>query len=240
MAAPPSSQPALAGAQTQTMFPPVRGTREMVAAANNQEVEAGYRMLTAGGNAVDAGVAAVLAAAVTEQSRFGLGGEMPVLIKMKGSPVIAISGIGTAPKLATAEYYRQRQPEPWEPPERYAPIPSQGIRSAIVPGAFDGLILALTRYGTMSFAQVAAPAIGYAEGFPIGNEFAGMLEGYRSIIELWPDSFRLFYPNGEPPHAGDLVEMPALAKTLRGLAAVEKKDRGHPRGETEGSARRLL
>ena len=57
-----------------TMVPPVRGTHEMVGAANNLEVEAGYRLLTQGGNAVDAGVASVLAAAVTELSRFGLGG----------------------------------------------------------------------------------------------------------------------------------------------------------------------
>src|SRR6476659_1574332 len=87
-------------AQTRTtMFPPVRGTREMVGAANNFEVEAGYRMLTQGGNAVDAGVAAVLAAGVTEQARFGLGGEMPLLLKMQGKPAIAISGVGTAPAL---------------------------------------------------------------------------------------------------------------------------------------------
>ena len=59
--------------QTTTMFPPVRGTREMVAAANNFEVEAGFRLLAAGGNAVDAGVAAVLAAAVTEQARLASG-----------------------------------------------------------------------------------------------------------------------------------------------------------------------
>src|SRR5947208_14836553 len=62
-----------------TMFPPVRGTREMVGAANNVEVEAGFRMLTQGGNAVDAGVATALAAAVTEQDHFGLGGEIPML-----------------------------------------------------------------------------------------------------------------------------------------------------------------
>src|SRR5262249_9170334 len=74
-----------------TMFPPVRGTHEMVAAANNLEVEAGYRILEKGGNAVDAGVASALTAAVTEQSRFGLGGEMPLLVKMAGKPVIAIS-----------------------------------------------------------------------------------------------------------------------------------------------------
>src|SRR3982074_85668 len=97
-----------------TMFPPVRGTREMVGAANNFEVEAGYRILTQGGNAVDAGVATVLAAAVTEQARFGLGGEMPLLIKMAGQPPVAISGIGVAPAKATVEYYQHRSPEPWE------------------------------------------------------------------------------------------------------------------------------
>ena len=54
-----------------------------------------------------------------------------------------------------------------------------------------------------------------------------MLEGYRSIIELWPDSFRFFYPTGEAPRAGDKVEMPALAKTLRELVAVEKRTPGN-------------
>ena len=72
---------AVAAAQ-QMMSWPVRGTREMVGAANNMEVEAGFRILMQGGNAVDAGVAATLAAAVTEQARFGLGGEMPSIVKM--------------------------------------------------------------------------------------------------------------------------------------------------------------
>src|SRR5713226_3806497 len=97
----------LASARAQsppTMFPPVRGLHEMVGAANNFEVEAGFRILTQGGNAVDAGVASVLAAAVTEQSRFGLGGEMPLLVKIAGKPPVAISGIGVAPKKATVDY----------------------------------------------------------------------------------------------------------------------------------------
>src|SRR5436305_13596040 len=81
----------------QTMFPPVRGTHHMVGAANNQEVEAGYRILEMGGNAVDAGVSSVLATAVTEQSRFGLGGEMPLIIKIAGKDPIVISGVGVAP-----------------------------------------------------------------------------------------------------------------------------------------------
>ena len=68
----------LAAQSRTTMFPPVRGLHEMVGAANNLEVAAGMRMLAQGGNAVDAGVATVLAATVTEQSRVGLGGESRV------------------------------------------------------------------------------------------------------------------------------------------------------------------
>src|SRR5260370_215294 len=132
----------------QTMFPAVRGLHEMVGAANNFEVEAGYRILTQGGNAVDAGVASVLAAAVTELSRFGLGGEMPLLVKMAGKPVVAISGIGVAPGKAGVDFYSQRQPEPWEVASRMSPVPMQGILSAMPPGVFDGLILALDQYGT--------------------------------------------------------------------------------------------
>ena len=212
-----------------TMFPPVRGTRHMVAAANNLEVEAGFRILEQGGNAVDAGVATALAAAVTEQSRFGLGGEMPLLVKMAGKPVIAISGVGIAPKKATVEYYEQRKAEPWEESGRIPPIPGQGIRSAITPGVLDGLLLALEKYGTMSFAQVVQPAIEDADGFPIADEFAQFLGNaqFERVMGLWPDSHSFFYPTGRAPKPGELVHMPSLARTLRELAAAEKKARGN-------------
>src|SRR5438128_1734281 len=214
-------------AQTRTtMFPPVRGTREMVGAANNFEVEAGFRMLTQGGNAIDAGVAATLAAAVTEQARFGIGGEMPLLIKMAGKPAVAISGVGVAPGKATVEFYRSRKPEPWEDPARMPPIPTQGILAATIPGVFDGLILALSQFGSMSFAQVAAPAIEYAEGFPIGEEFAAFIRNSQKILELWPASRSFFLPGGAPPARGDIFREPTLAKTLRELVATEKKARG--------------
>lgn len=211
-----------------TMFPPVRGLHEMVGAANNFEVEAGFRILMEGGNAVDAGVASVLAAAVTEQSRFGLGGEMPLLIKMAGKPVIAISGVGVAPAKATVEYYTHRAPEPWEEAGHMAPVPMQGIRSAIVPGVFDGLILALQQFGTRSFAEVAAPAIGYAQaGFAMPDEFGTMLRGYQKIMSLWPDSARFFYPDGALVKRGEVFREPILAKTLLDLVAAEKKARGN-------------
>ncbi len=217
----------LSGQTRHTMFPPVRGTHEMVGAANNLEVEAGFRMLTEGGNAVDAGVASVLAAAVTEQSRFGLGGEIPILIKMAGKPVIAVSGIGTAPAKATVEFYQNRKPEPWEEEAHNPPIPAVGILAAPVPGVFDGVILALSRYGTMSFAQVVAPAIEYAGGFPIGDEFAAFIRGNQRFLELWPASKAFFLPGGVAPERASVFREPTLAKTLRALVAVEKKTPGN-------------
>ncbi len=211
-----------------TMAPPVRTTHNMVAAANNFEVEAGYRILTEGGNAVDAGVASVLAASVTELSRFGLGGEMPLLIKMSGQPTIAISGVGVAPAKATVEFYLHRMPEVWEEPNSMPPVPVQGILSAITPGVFDGLILALEKYGTKSFAQVVEPALEYAgEGFPMPEEFGGMLVSYQRIIALWPDAMKFFYPAGEPTPRGEIFREPSLAQTFRELAQAEKKAHGN-------------
>lgn len=215
----------LAQAQ-QLMHWPVRGTREMVGAANNFEVEAGFRMLAAGGNAIDAGVAATLAAAATEQARFGLGGEMPLIIKMKGRPARIISGVGIAPKLATPEFYENRPPQPWEEARRMSPIPAIGILAAITPGVFDGLLLALETNGTMSFSQVVAPAIEYAEGFPIGEEYAGFIQTHQRVLSLWPDSAAYFFVKGAPPRTGVLFRQPALARTLRELAGVERRARG--------------
>lgn len=218
---------AVASFGQQTMFPPVRGTREMVGAANNFEVEAGFRILAAGGNAVDAGVASTLAAAVTEQARFGLGGEMPLLIKMNGKPVVVVSGVGTAPKLATPEWYGQRKPGAWENPAQMPPIPGEGIHAAILPGVFDGLMLALQQYGTKSFAEVAAPAIEYADQFPIGEEFSAFIRNGERLLASWPASRAHFLPGDKVPQRGTIFKQPALAKTLRELAGAEKKQRGN-------------
>ncbi len=210
-----------------TMFPAVRGTHHMVGAANNLEVEAGYRILEQGGNAVDAGVASVLAATVTEQDHFGLGGEMPLLVKMNGKPVVVVSGIGVAPKKATVEYYQNRPIEPWERAGQRRPaIPGAGIRAAITPGVVDGLLLALEKFGTKSFAEVAAPAIEDADAFPATEVFSNSLTADQRILSLWPASKQFYFPNGTVPKPGEIVHMPDLARTLRQMAAVEKKAHG--------------
>lgn len=226
-----------AAAQVATMFPPVRGTREMVGAANNQQVEAGMRLLAAGGNAVDAGVAAVLAAAVTEQSRFGLGGEMPLIVKMADRAPVVVSAIGVAPRLATAEWYRKREAEVWETGERKPPIPSLGIRSAVTPGVFDGLMLALSEHGTRSYCEVAAPAIEAAGGFPIGEEYAKFIGDFAEILRLWPDSAAFFLKEDRAPKPGEVFRSPVLGRTLEVLCQVEKKARGNRAAKLEAVRR---
>src|SRR5438445_3720811 len=151
---------------------------------------------------------------------------MPLLLKPAGKPVVAISGIGSAPAKATVEFYKNRHAEPWEDEDRIPPIPAVGILAAPVPGVFDGLILVLSRYGTMSFAQVAAPAIEYAGGFPIAEEFAAFIKGNQRFLELWPASRDFFLPGAIAPQRGEIFREPTLARTLRALVTVEGKSAG--------------
>jgi len=91
-----------------TFHPVVRGRRGVVAGGHPLSVEAGLRTLQHGGNAVDAGVATILAASVIEFSHFSFGGEVPILIKMRGKNVGVVEGMGTAPKKATREFFVNR------------------------------------------------------------------------------------------------------------------------------------
>src|ERR1044071_1276673 len=87
----------------------IRGTRGAVATGSDAAAEAGMRMYFKGGNAVDAGVAAMFSGSIAEFSHFGFGGEAPILIRTKDGKVHALAGVGTMPKLATADFFRNRK-----------------------------------------------------------------------------------------------------------------------------------
>lgn len=203
---------------------------EMVAAGDNLQVEAGMRMLAKGGNAVDAGVAATLTAAVVEQSRFGLGGEAPFIIRMQNRAPVVVSGIGTAPALATVPFFEKRKPEVWETEEEeadlLAPIPAHGITSAPVPGVVDGMLLALKDYGTLSFADIAEPAIQHAIAAPAGFEVGYMLQAEWRVMRHWPSSRNFFYPGNRMTRTGEVLRMPELAATLQQMVDAEKAAKG--------------
>jgi gamma-glutamyltranspeptidase/glutathione hydrolase len=214
--------------RSDTFRPTVRGMRGVVAGGHPLVAEAGLRMLHRGGNAVDAGVSSVLAASVIEFSHFGFGGEVPVIIKPANKPVITINGQGQAPELATREFFEKRTPESGDDARRGGskppPIPSTGPLAATVPGVLDAMIVALDNYGTMKLAEVMQPAIELADAFPIDEMRVNYIRNTRRVYEQWPASRAVFLPNGQEPKIGDIFVQKDLARTLRELIGVEKKN----------------
>jgi gamma-glutamyltranspeptidase/glutathione hydrolase len=206
----------------------VRGTHGAVAAGTDFATEAGMRTYYRGGNAVDAGVAAMFAASVTEFSHFGFGGEAPILIRTKAGKVYSIAGVGTMPKLATAEMFRNRKIQPFEILERdpgglKGLIPVAGLMPALVPGMVDAGLVALREFGTKSFNDVIAPAIEFADGHAIDEMRAQSIVAARLFFDVWPTSKAHFMPDGKAPRIGEIYRQPDLARTLRAMAEVESK-----------------
>jgi gamma-glutamyltranspeptidase/glutathione hydrolase len=238
----------------ETFRPVVRGKRGAVAAGHPLSAEAGMRLLQQGGNAVDAGCAAMLAASVIEFSHFSFGGEVPIMIKpSKGAPMV-INGQGIAPKLATRDFFleRAKRGEREEGPVyRGAPeyvsineggaqpgiIPSSGILPATVPGVLDAAITALDQYGTKSLAEVMQPAIELAEGFPIDELRVSYIERTRKIFERWETSKKIFLPGGRVPKPGEIFAQPDLAKTLREIVAAGERVKSQGRHAALQAAR---
>jgi gamma-glutamyltranspeptidase / glutathione hydrolase len=226
--------------RAETFRPVVRGKRGAVAAGHPLSAEAGMRLLQQGGNAVDAGCAALLAASVIEISHFSFGGEVPIIIKPANAKPAVINGQGTAPKLATREFFLDREkrgvreegPVYTGAPEyvsineggaRPGVIPSSGILPATVPGVLDAVITSLDKFGTKSLAEVMQPAIDAADGFPIDELRVSYLERTRKIFERWESSARVFLPNGRVPKVGEIFSQADLARTLRAIVAAEQK-----------------
>src|ERR1051325_4043563 len=203
---------------------PSRGTRGAVAAGTEYATEAGMRMYTGGGNAGDAAIATMFAASVTEFSHCGMGGESPILVRTKDGKVHAIAGVGTMPKLATADFFRNhklRADEIVDPPEAKGMkewVPVAGILSALVPGMPEAGLVALREYGTKSFSDAVQPAIELADGFPLDELRSFSLASSVKYFEQWPTSKRVFMPNGRIAQPGDIFRQPDLARTLRAMA----------------------
>ena len=204
-----------------TFRPVVRGKRGAVAAGHPLSAEAGLRLLQQGGNATDAGCAAILAASVIEFSHFSFGGEVPIIIKPSNGAVAVINGQGTAPQLATRQFFLD-QAKKGEPQKGPPFIPSSGILPATVPAVLDAVVTALDRFGTKSLAQVMQPAIELADGVPIDELRASYIERTRKVYEPWPSSAKVFLPGGRLPKPGEMFSQPDLARTLREIVKAER------------------
>jgi gamma-glutamyltranspeptidase/glutathione hydrolase len=197
-----------------TFHPRLMGTRGAVASNSNLSASAGADVLKAGGNAIDAAVAASFVEGLVNPQMHTLGGECPMLVRLAGEArVIAVNGNMAAPAKATPEAFRARG---------LADIPDSGILAAGVPAAFGALMTALSRWGTLPLAEVIAPAIDLARnGFPVSEGLRnqhkyGIAPMQQRFAAEWPGSARLYLP---VPEVGSLFRNPALARTLEYLAA---------------------
>lgn len=199
---------------TPTLRPAIASSKYAVAAGHYLASEAGMRILRDGGNAIDAGVAGGVCINVTQPDLTNLGGVAPIIVYLaKTREVVTISGLGRWPKRASLEYFRDTLG---------GKIP-MGVQNAITPSACDAWLTALARFGTLTLAEVLAPALEIAtDGFPASRLMTHMLEGIHENLKRWPSSAGYLRPDGTPLQPGDIVRQPLVAKTLRTLIDAER------------------
>jgi gamma-glutamyltranspeptidase/glutathione hydrolase len=192
--------------------PTLVGDRWMAVTGHPLTVQVAARVLEAGGNAVDAGVAAGLATNVVQVDMCNLGGIAPILVRPAGSAsVYSVAGVGRWSATATLDAHRARHG---------ADMPE--CAPCIVPGALAGWLSALDRFGTWSFSDVAAPAIELAtEGFVLDSTVATALDLFAWGYERWPSSMAVYCPEGRRPRPGDRLVQADLGRLLADLVAAE-------------------
>ena len=190
----------------------VFGAHAMVASDAPLASAAGVEILKKGGNAVDAAVAVGFALAVAYPEAGNLGGGGYMVIHMADGRSGALDYREIAPLAATRDMYLDST-------GTLTKNSVVGPLASGVQGAVAGLTAALKKYGTMSLAQVMAPAIRYAEqGVVVDSAFASSVRGSRPLIAQFAGA-SLFLPNGAPPAVGSTITQPQLARTLRAIAA---------------------
>lgn len=197
--------------------PTIMGTRHVIAAGHYLAAHAGFEILEAGGNAVDAGVAAGIAVDVLQTDKVNFGGVAPLIVYLaKTRKIHCIDGLGVWPQAVTPDFFATRHGGKIPP----------GVLRSVVPAAPDAWITALERFGTMTFGEVAAAAIRFArDGFPMYPLMSEFIKDNRSSYESWPSSRKVFLPKGRPPEAGELFVQADLGRTLQYLADVEKANK---------------
>jgi gamma-glutamyltranspeptidase/glutathione hydrolase len=201
-----------------THHPRIFGTRHMVASANYLAAQTGFEILEAGGNAIDAGVAAGIALGVLQCEYVHFGGVAPIMIQLaETGETVSISGLGPWPKLASAAWFREHQ----------GGRILSNIKRCVIPAAPDSWITALERFGTMSFAEVSAAAIRLGrEGFGAQSISAEIIGESVASISQWPQNAAIYLPNGKPPVAGQRFFQTDLANSIQYMADQEKAAKG--------------
>jgi gamma-glutamyltranspeptidase / glutathione hydrolase len=193
--------------------PTVYGTRHAVSAGHYLAAAAGFSILEAGGNAIDAGCAAGIALAVLQPDLVNVAGVAPIIIRLADGTVESIAGLGWWPKAIPADLFMR---------DHNGTIPD-GVLRTVVPAAPDAWITVLRRHGTMRFADVAASAIRFAEeGFAVYPLLHRSIAAHEAEYRRWPSNTAVFLPDGRVPAVGAKFVQADLAKTLRYLADEDR------------------
>jgi gamma-glutamyltranspeptidase / glutathione hydrolase len=210
-APPPPSPPVVFPVQNR---PDVRGTHGAVVSDHPLASAAAYDVLRAGGNAMDAAIAAAAVLAVVRPHMNGVGGDAFALyFDAASGRTFGLNGSGRAGALATPAFFQTAGLEA---------VPQAGAGSVSVPGAVAAWVDALERFGTRPLAELLEPAIGYArEGFPVSTRLAADFADQGG--NLAPEARALYLPGGRTPAVGSLLRNPPLAATLEGIARQGKE-----------------
>jgi gamma-glutamyltranspeptidase/glutathione hydrolase len=194
--------------------PTISGTRHVIAAGHYLAAHAGFQILEAGGNAVDAGVCAGICIGVLQDEKVSFGGVAPTIIfRAEDRKLVSIDGLGVWPKAMTPDYFMKNHGGKIPP----------GVLRSVVPAAPDSWLTSLEQYGTMTFGEVAGAAIRFArDGFPMYPLMAEFIADEVDSYRQWPSSAAVFLPNGKPPKVGELFVQTDLARTLQYMVDEEK------------------
>jgi len=183
----------------------------MVATSHPLATQVGLDVLKAGGNAVDAAIAANAALGLMEPTGNGVGGDLFAIVwDAKTRKLYGYNGSGRSPKSLTLQWFRDNG---------YAEIPPHGPLPVSVPGAVDGWFALHDRFGRLPMKRVLAPAIGYArEGFPVTELIAHYWALSVPRLSEYPGFAEQFTRGGKAPAKGEIWKNPNLANTLQAIA----------------------
>ena len=187
----------------------------MVASPSPMAAQAGLDILRQGGNAFDAAVATVAVAFITDSGAPGLGGDgYAVIYDAKKKQVRALDFIGAAPAATELEMFTKAGARLWD---RAHPA-RDSFKAVLIPGTLSAMAAMLEEHGTLSWKEVLAPAIRYAEeGYVMTPRRSSSLGG-RPLNEM-PYGASIYYKNGRPWPAGEVLKQTDMAETLRAIAA---------------------
>jgi gamma-glutamyltranspeptidase/glutathione hydrolase len=198
---------------------PARGSKGMVVTNHPVASAAGSEMLLAGGNAIDAAIAALFTLTVVEPMMVGPLGGGVAHIRLANGRHLVLDGLSTAPLAARGDMYRtvsDTLPDYQETVDRQNNI---GVLAMAVPGALAGWCKALADHGTLPLSEVLRPAIRAAsEGFRVTAYLAGAISDGKAELARDPGLAATFLSGGDIPKVGSLLKQPDLAESLRLIA----------------------